>query len=178
MRVHLTICGIFLATSLAFGEDVNSEAIVVEPHQAVIQVNGIVCSFCAYGTEKNLSKLTFLDKSKFGDDGVLIDIKTHRITLALQPDQVLDFAQVFGAITKGGYDPVSFYVNVYGQVRKSGDRFLLTSPDSGQVFEIIGSDAEQLVEQGPISVKGRVDAERVATINAYQPIPVVIASTG
>ncbi|MBL4607357.1 MAG: hypothetical protein JKY01_05950, partial [Pseudomonadales bacterium] len=46
-------------------------------------------------TEKALSKLSFLDKSQFGDDGVLMDIHTHRITLALQPDQQLDVTQVY-----------------------------------------------------------------------------------
>jgi hypothetical protein len=103
----------FFSTNVAFADQDTTDRIPVEPNQAVVQVNGIVCSFCAYGTEKNLSKLNFLDKSQFGDDGVLIDIQSHRVTLALQPDQEFDFGQVYSAIKKGGYDPVSFYVNVH-----------------------------------------------------------------
>ena len=45
----------------------------------VVQVKGIVCSFCAHGVEKNLSRLNFLDKTQFGDNGVLIDINTQQI---------------------------------------------------------------------------------------------------
>lgn len=176
MRVQLLICVALFATIAAYGEKVNSEEIAVEPNQAVVQVNGIVCSFCAYGTEKNLSKLNFLDKSKFGDDGVLIDIESHRITLALQPDQMMDLAEVYSAIKKGGYDPVAFYVNVHGQIQKDGDRYLLISPDSGQVFEIIGSDVGRLVDQGLVDVRGQVDAERVSALEAGQPIPLVMAS--
>ena len=178
MRVQLLICAAIFATNFAYAEPSDSEEVVAEPNQAIVQVNGIVCSFCAYGTEKNLSKLSFLDKSQFGDDGVLIDIQSHRITLALQPDQIMDLAEVYTAIKKGGYDPVSFYVNVHGQIQKDGNRFLLTCPDNGQVFEIIGADVGRLVDQGLINVKGEVDADRVPTIKVGQPIPVVMASGG
>ncbi len=98
MRVRLVVCASLLATSVAYAEQDNTAEIVVEPNQAIVQVNGIVCSFCAYGTEKNLSKLPFLDDSQFGDDGVLIDIQSHRITLALRPDQEIDLTQVYDAI--------------------------------------------------------------------------------
>lgn len=172
-------CAFLLISSLASAESPEETAPVeVKPNQAVIQVNGIVCSFCAYGTEKNLSKLTFLDKSQFGNDGVLMDIETHRITLALQPDQETDLLEVYRAIKKGGYDPVTFYVNVHGQVRKSGDRYLLTCSNNGQVFDISGSVADQLVGQGLVRVNGQVDAEVISTIHAGQPIPIVVAIDG
>ena len=177
MRTRLAICAILLATNVAYAEQDDTAEIVVEPNQAIVQVNGIVCSFCAYGTEKNLSKLSFLDDSQFGDDGVLIDIQSHRITLALQPDQEFDLAQVYDAIKKGGYDPVSFYVNVHGQVHKDGDQYLLISPDSGQAFEIIGDDAGRLVDRGLINVRGQVEVGRVADIELGQPIPVLMASS-
>ena len=176
MRVPLVFCATLLATNVAYADQGNTVEIVAEPNQAVVQVNGIVCSFCAYGTEKNLSKLRFLNDSQFGGDGVLMDIQLHRITLALQPDQELDLAQVYNAIKKGGYDPVSFYVNVHGQVQKDGDRYFLTSSDSGQVFEIIGDDAGRLVDRGLINVKGQVDVGHVETFKVGQPIPVVVAS--
>ncbi len=49
--------------------------VLIEENKTVVQVSGIVCSFCAYGAEKPLSKLDCLDKEEFGD-GVLIDIDT------------------------------------------------------------------------------------------------------
>ena len=177
MSVRLLICATLLAANVAIAEQSNTAEIVAEPNQAIVQVNGIVCSFCAYGTEKNLAKLSFLDDSRFGDDGVLIDIQSHRITLALQPDQAIDLAQVYNAIKKGGYDPVSFHVNVHGQVQKDGDRYLLTSPDSGQVFEIIGDDAGRLVDRGLIHVNGQVDVGHVEALKVGQPIRVVMTSS-
>lgn len=178
MRALYLACAAFLATNVTFADQDITGEILVEPHQAIVQVNGIVCSFCAYGAEKNLSKLNFLDKSQFGDDGVLIDIRLHRVTLALQPDQEFDFGQVYDAIKKGGYDPVSFHVNVHGQVQRDGDRYLLTSSDNGQVFEVLGKDVGRFVGEGSINVTGLIDADRVATIEAGQPMPMVIASAG
>ncbi len=170
---------LLLMSSLASAKSPDGTAPVeVQANQAVIQVNGIVCSFCAYGTEKNLSKLTFLDKSQFGNNGVLIDIETHRVTLALLPDQQLNLPEVYRAIKKGGYDPVTFYVNLRGEVQKSGDRYLLTCSDNGQVFDISGSEAGRLVGQGVVRVHGKVDAEVVSTVQAGQPIPIVVATDG
>jgi len=176
MKQRLVVCAALLAANVTYADQGNVAEIVVEPNQAIVQVNGIVCSFCAYGAEKNLAKLSFLDDSQFGDDGVLIDIQSHRITLAFQPDQEFDLTQVYDAIQKGGYDPVAFYVNVYGQVRKDGDRYLLTSSDSGQVFEIVGAAAGQLVDRGFINVQGHVDVGPVKTFKVGQPIAVVLAS--
>lgn len=177
MRVRLVTCATLLAASVAYADQSNTTEIVAEPNQAIVQVNGIVCSFCAYGAEKNLAKLSFLDDSQFGDNGVLIDIQSHRITLALQPDQAFSLAQIYDAIKKGGYDPVSFYVNVRGQVQKDGDRYLLISSDSGQVFEIIGNDAGRLVDRGPINVMGQVDVGHIEAFKVGEPIPVLLAST-
>ena len=177
MKVRVLICATLLAANAAYADQGNIIGTVVEPNQAIVQVNGIVCSFCAYGAEKNLSRLPFLDESQFGDNGVLIDIQSQRITLALQPDQQIDLAQVYAAIKKGGYDPVSFHVNVHGPVQQEGDRYFLVSPDSGQVFEIIGDDARGLVDRGLVNVQGQVDVERVVNIKDGQPIQVVITSS-
>ena len=57
--------------------------------QVVVRVRGIVCSFCAYGLEKNLARVGHLDKSLYGD-GVLVDIQKGLVTLALDPEPLYD----------------------------------------------------------------------------------------
>ena len=79
MKLQMLVAATLLAANVAYADD---GPVVVEENQAVVQVNGVVCSFCAYGAEKALSKLDCLDKAEFGN-GVLIDIETHRITLAM-----------------------------------------------------------------------------------------------
>jgi copper chaperone CopZ len=101
-------------------EDVD---VFVEPHHTVIQVNGVVCSFCAYGAEKSLSKLDGLDRSEFGN-GVLVDIHTQRITLAMTPGTEIPIEDIHRRIRKAGYDPVAVYLRIAGTLESVGGNLL------------------------------------------------------
>lgn len=91
-------------------ESVDSSNIKVLPNEAVIVVHGIVCSFCSQGVTRSLSKLSFIDPSKY-TKGVKVEIEDQKVTIAIKPDQTLDLEQVFSSITKGGYEPVEAYVS-------------------------------------------------------------------
>ena len=97
------------------------------PHQIRVKVDGIVCSFCAYGAEKNLSKLSFADKSYYGKDGVFVDIKSGVVTLAVDREETVNFNKLLKAIIKGGYTPrvISFTVNGILKNGKEG-KFIIT----------------------------------------------------
>lgn len=89
---------------------VNSSDVAVSPGDAIIIVHGIVCSFCSQGVTRNLSKLSFIDKSKY-TKGVKVEIEEQKVTIAIKPNNVLDLVAVFKSITKGGYEPVEAYVS-------------------------------------------------------------------
>ncbi len=82
----------------------------VQPGEAVIIVHGIVCSFCSQGVTRNLSKLSFIDGSKY-TKGVKVEIESQKVTIAIKPDNKLDLPKVFKSIKSGGYDPIEAYVN-------------------------------------------------------------------
>ena len=82
----------------------------VLPGEAVIIVHGIVCSFCSQGVTRNLSKLKFIDKSKY-TKGVKVEIEDQKVTIAIKPGHTLDLLQVYKSILKGGYEPVEAYVS-------------------------------------------------------------------
>jgi hypothetical protein len=111
----------------------------VDPNRVVIQVNGMVCSFCAYGVEKSLSKLKVLDSSQFGGDGVHLDIDHHLVTLALQPGEVLPLEDARKRIRKGGYDPVRFHLRADGALVLEGDAWTLRG---AQNFVLVPGELE------------------------------------
>ena len=74
----------------------------------VIHVHGIVCSFCAQGVTKNISKLSFIDKSKY-TKGVKVEIEDQKVTIAVKPERNIDVPALFEAIKSGGYDPVDIW---------------------------------------------------------------------
>ena len=87
---HLTSAFIIMLFTLPAYADHSSALIDIQLNQAVVEVKGIVCSFCAHGANKALSKLTFLDKSQL-KKGVLVDIKNQRIWLALDASKPIGF---------------------------------------------------------------------------------------
>lgn len=74
----------------------------------VVQVNGIVCSFCAQGVTKKLSKLPFIDSSKY-TKGVKVEIESQKVTVAVREDVKIDVPSLYEAIRSGGYDPVDIW---------------------------------------------------------------------
>ncbi len=74
----------------------------------IVHVHGLVCSFCAQGVTKKVSKLPFIDQSKY-TKGVKVEIENQKLTIAVMPDQDLDIPALFEAITSGGYEPVDIW---------------------------------------------------------------------
>ena len=81
------------------------------PFQAVVTVQGIVCSFCAAGATKSLSKVPGLDPSRF-TKGVHVDIDNQKLTLAFKPSALLPVSQIREAIRSAGYEPVSLSIEL------------------------------------------------------------------
>ena len=160
-----------LSASSAYAEE--KADVVVEPRHAVIQVDGIVCSFCAYGAEKELSKLDCLDKSKFGD-GVLIDINTGQITLALAPEKQIPFGDIYQTIKKAGYDPVAMYVRIQGQLEETEHALILRSAASGQAFALQGDALAGLSEGEEVDVQAHFDARKIPSFDEAEPVEVIV----
>jgi len=81
----------------------------LNPNEAVVEVHGVVCSFCSYGIQKKLSKLDFIDTSKYNNKGSEINIENQTATIAIKPNNKVDMDIVFEAIKSGGYEPVKAY---------------------------------------------------------------------
>lgn len=62
-----------------------------------VTVNGMVCSFCAQGIERNLRRLALTQ-------AVAVDLKQHRVTIDVKPGAVIDDQQIRKAIRDSGFD--------------------------------------------------------------------------
>lgn len=131
----------------------------IKNNEVVVQVHGVVCSFCAYGVQKNLSKLKFIDRSKY-KDGILVDINTHQVTLAIKDGQNINIQKIVQAILKGGYEPVKMYLNIKGKVNREGNKYILTS-NKGHKYILNGKKLEQLLGHNQASIKGYIDSKHL-----------------
>ena len=85
------------------------EGVTPAPNEAVIQVSGIVCSFCSQGLQRKLSKLPFVDRSKY-KDGIHVSIEDQLVTIALKPNLAADIPLSYEKIRSGGYEPSKAWV--------------------------------------------------------------------
>lgn len=76
-----------------------------KPNEAIIEVHGIVCSFCSQGVTRKLAKLPFIDASKY-TKGVKVEIEQQKVTIAIKRGTTLDIKEVFDSIRSSGYEPI------------------------------------------------------------------------
>lgn len=114
-----------------------------------------------------------LDKTIFGD-GVLVDINTHRITVALKSDVPIPVRAIYDRIKKGGYDPVMMHLRLRGRVNKIGDILHLKVTDSGQTFFLTGEKVNDLVEAEDVDIQVRLDARKIPKLDDKEVITVVV----
>lgn len=170
MNKMIFFAAIFLTANLALADP---SPIVLEEHQTIIQVNGVVCSFCAYGAEKALSKLDGLDKSEFGD-GVLVDVETHRITLALQAGERIPFREIYRRIKSAGYDPITVHVRTGGKLERSDETLLLRDAESGQAFAIQDAVEAGITDQTSVVVQAHFEASQIPELGEGEPVKVTV----
>ena len=64
-----------------------------------VTVNGMVCSFCAQGIEKRISKMS-------ATKDVFVDLKKKTVAVEAKDGQVLDAMAISAEIVDAGYDVV------------------------------------------------------------------------
>ena len=105
---------------------------------------------------------------------MLIDINTHRITLAMAPGEQIPLQDIHRRIKKAGYDPVAFYLRVSGSLERSEAKLLLRDADSGQVYSITGGNGAPSGTDKSVEVQVHVDGEAVANSTDGEPVSVVV----
>lgn len=88
--------------------DINNQEVLVMPNEAVVEVFGMVCSFCAYGLEKNLSNLDKINSKKY-TNGVYVDIDNQYLKIAFQPKSQIDYKKIHSLIIDSGFTPNVIY---------------------------------------------------------------------
>jgi hypothetical protein len=120
MRTILKYCMFtVLLTGLSFGQtvDINGQKVEVGQEDLVFQVKGLVCSFCAHGLQKGLSKLKFVDKTKY-TKGVYADITHQFVKVGLKKNKEPNINKALDVIADAGYEVLKSYVNPTGSELK------------------------------------------------------------
>tara|TARA_B110000914_G_C15239436_1_gene343386 strand:+ start:172 stop:561 length:390 start_codon:yes stop_codon:yes gene_type:complete len=106
---------IILLVSLSFGQsvEINGQKVEVGQDDLILQVKGLVCSFCAHGLQKGMSKLNFVDKKKY-TKGIYTDITHQYVKVGLKKNKKLNIDKALGVIQDAGYEVIKTYLNPSG----------------------------------------------------------------
>ena len=106
-----------------------------------LEIQGLVCSFCAYATEKKVGKLDFVDKTKFGGDGVEVTPEQGRARVAIRRGKAILIPKLFKAVETAGYRLTHVYLRQRGRVRRVKNQYFFTSGFTGQKY-LLGNAKE------------------------------------
>ena len=83
---------------------------------SLMYVKGLVCPSCALGIRIKISKLPFVDLTRY-KRGVDMDAKNQLVTVALLPGEKADAGSLAKAVSDAGYDPVETYSMEAGKLQ-------------------------------------------------------------
>ena len=106
----ITLLGLISAQTVAL----NDKTITILKDEVVLEVRGLVCSFCAMGLQGGLSSLKYVDGKKY-NNGVFVDVEYQYAVIAEKSNQDIDIDEAITMITKSGYEVLSVYTNRTGE---------------------------------------------------------------
>ena len=86
----------------------------IHKDEVIIEVSGLVCSFCAVGLQGGLSSLKDVDKKKY-IDGVFVDVEYQYAVIAEAADKDIDIDKAIELIVKSGYEVKTVFTNRTGE---------------------------------------------------------------
>ena len=86
----------------------------IHKDEVILEVSGLVCSFCAVGLQGGLSSLKDVDKKKY-IDGVFVDVEYQYAVIAEVVDKDIDIEKAIEMIAKSGYEVKTIFTNRTGE---------------------------------------------------------------
>ena len=118
IKNSITITIVSFCTLIKLGHaqtiNINDAEIQIGKSDLVFHVKGMVCSFCAHGLQKSLSKLDFIDKSRY-TTGTFIDINNQFAQVAVKTGKEPNIGEAVKVIKNAGYEVQAIYVNPSGK---------------------------------------------------------------
>lgn len=107
MKTIATVLALFLVLPATLW---GAEAVPQAPEQQVleIQVQGMTCPFCVYGVEKNLGKLSGVEKAQ-------ASLESKKVRVIMRPGQTADIERIKQVIRDAGFSPEAAAVRSEGK---------------------------------------------------------------
>ena len=93
--------------------DINKKKLEIGKTDVVFKVKGMVCSFCAQGLQKSLSKLSYVNKKNY-TKGVKVNLKDQVTIISTKEGAKINYNLAVKKIADAGYSVEEAYHNPTG----------------------------------------------------------------
>ena len=157
MRIGSIILSLLIAVVLVSGTPLKASAQIDE---ALVQVDGLACPFCAYGLEKKLKKVEGVEKLE-------INVNRGAIKITVKEGKTLSIEEVEKAVKDGGFTPREISLTVTGRLTERDGRTMLTISGSEETFLVESNEQLRKIKEAlkggekAVRLTGKVSRERV-----------------
>ena len=151
----------FLTSPLAAVADELDTPAVAKPGELIVEVNGVVCSICAKGLQKNLAKLDFNSPVLSKKSGVKIDIRSGRLVMYRDPKKPIDFNGILTAVKKGGFELDKLYMHLTGSLESVNGKWLLSEKEGPNKFGFANAPTG-LTKSNAVTLRVMITAKNLA----------------
>ena len=163
MKTLILLFGVlpFLTSPLAAVADELDTPAVAKPGELIVEVNGVVCSICAKGLQKNLAKLDFQLPVLSKKSRVKIDIRSGRLVMYRDPKKPIDFDGILTAVKKGGFELDKLYMHLTGSLESVNGKWLLSEKEGPNKFGIANAPTG-LTKSNAVTLRVMITAKTLA----------------
>jgi hypothetical protein len=151
----------FLTSPLAAVADELDTPVVAKPGELIVEVNGVVCSICAKGLQKNLAKLDFNSPVLSKKSGVKIDIRSGRLVMYRDLKKPIDFDGLLTAVKKGGYELNKLYMHLNGSMESVNGKWVLSEKEGPNKFGLANAPTD-LTKSNAVTLRVMITANTLA----------------
>ena len=150
-----------MTSPLAAVADQPTEPALAKPGELIVEVNGVVCSICAKGLQKNLAKLDFNSPVLSEKSGVKIDIRSGRLVMYRDPKKPIDFDGILTAVKKGGFELDKLYMHLTGSLESVDGKWLLSEKAGPNKFGFANAPTG-LTKSNAVTLRVMITAKTLA----------------
>ena len=146
---------------------------VAKPGELIVEVNGVVCSICAKGLQKNLAKLDFNLPVLRKKSGVKIDIRSGRLVMHRDPAKPIDFGAIRTAVKRGGFELAKLYMHLTGSLESVDGKWQLVEKSGANKFALAKAPAGS-AKGSKVTARVTINASAVAKAKPGQVVQVEV----
>ena len=121
LKVFFILVALNLFFTFAKQKSVEEKVNLYQSNQMVIEMKGLVCSFCAAKVRRGLKKLSLIEQKN--KKSIVVDVENQIAFFKIKKGKKIAFKKLKKVINKAGYEILKIYFYTDGEINKDKNFF-------------------------------------------------------